>query len=463
VGFLYSASETDAFGLHFKPIVVPANDTIVLDAHDATNPRIDVVYLTPTEADDQTQTRYVKNLSTGVIDTGASVDKRRRWTYTLARVAGTPAATPVAPSVPSGSIRVAEVHVPATSGSATVYDMRALYTPSQRVTATWDPPPEYTASYVPGSSTELAVNATSPASMSTVVTAGEAVIVNTSTGVKRRRYPRTTLTHSAAHATLTRYDLIVADEDGTVKIVAGTPGGALPSAGSGQLSIAAVVIVGAAASISGGAISDTRERLPVDTGALRDSAVTTAKIEDLAVTTGKIAASAVTTAKIADSNVTTAKIADSNVTTAKIADANVTGAKLSVPYGYLALTVGGETAGSERVVSIQAKDQDGVNISRSITVLVELLDGDAADPFNPDVSGTGAANFTAVTTGSANSATGRKRILCSTNASGALVLTWDDTSTSDPDDYYVKATAFNTPGIAPAISGPFGFAAGDAP
>jgi hypothetical protein len=279
IGFYYDSAESGAFSAHYKPIIVPSAFTHELGAHDATNPRIDIVCLAPSTTDDQPSSRLVLNTGT------TSINKRTRLSYDYTVVAGTPAATPSAPAVPSGYVKIAECRVPATSGSAVITDHRPRLVLGQAFTEA-----DYISdSYVPGSGAELQVSATSPAAMAVDVASGECVIVATS-GVRRRRYGNQRLTVTAADPTNPRIDIVVAKPDGTLAVTAGTPAGSpvAPSPSTGEEVLAQIAVAAAAASIVGANITDMRTREPVGSSKIRDSAVTTAKIADAGVTPAKL-------------------------------------------------------------------------------------------------------------------------------------------------------------------------------
>jgi hypothetical protein len=365
IGFYYDSAETEAFQPHYKPIVVSSATNTTLDAHDATNPRIDIVCLAPATDTDEAASCFLK--TAGTVTTTA-IDTRQRWTHTLQVVKGTPAATPSAPATPSGYLKIAEVLVPAVSGAVTVTDTRPILTFGHAWSA--DPAAEYVDSdgFVPGTGNELVVSATSPASLNVRVAAGE-VVCNGAQGTKRYRYNATTLAVSAAHATLARVDLVVADDDGTLKVVAGTPAGSpvAPSPGAGQVPLAQFVVAALASSIANGDITDLREREPFGPSQLRAAAVTTPKLANQAVTTSKID----------DQAVTTAKIADDAVETGQIADGAVTGVKLSVLPVVPDVEI--SNSGTTATVSITMLDVDGNPVARAQRVQVECINAASSD------------------------------------------------------------------------------------
>jgi hypothetical protein len=360
IGFFYDSAETDAFGMHFKPIVVPTEQTETLGAHHATLPRIDIVCLAPDPADDQASSRFVRDPSTLAVSI-SSIDKRTMLSYAVQVVAGTAAATPAVPATPSGYIKIAECAVPAASGAVVVTDTRPILHFGQAFAP--DPAAEYLESFVVEG---LAVTQSSPLAMTVEVAAGVAVIVGAK-GTNRVRYLADTLTVTAGDVTDDRIDLVVADEDGTLSIVDGVadPSPVAPAAGVGQIGLALLLVSANEISIANSEIIDQREFEPVGTDQIRDDAVT----QD------KLAADSVGTAQIIDDAVTTAKIIDDAVTTEKILDGEVTGAKLSRPFVTPALS--GITTGASFTLTVTMQDQDAVTVARSQLFLIELSDTDA--------------------------------------------------------------------------------------
>jgi hypothetical protein len=272
-GIYYDTTATDEFGLVYRPIVVPVATTQAIDAHHATNRRYDLISLAPATDDDQSATRNVKNPSTLVVSS-TNVDKRRRLYYTLTYTAGTPAATPADPATPAGHIAIARIRVPAAAGAVSVDDLRPKLQIAAQAAS--EPPSEYASSFIPGSSTELAVTEDPDgASMRVVVASGSAVIAG-----YRYRYGRTELTISTADATNPRYDLIVADTDGTVKVKTGTPAGTPvpPTADTDQVALAQVSVPAADTTIANSQITDQRVREPYSGTHIRDNTILAEKM-----------------------------------------------------------------------------------------------------------------------------------------------------------------------------------------
>jgi hypothetical protein len=102
LGWKYlGALELDAEEPQFQPIYVGAVQAVVAENSDATNPRIDRIFLKPRRLAGGSLARDVidpvtKNISSTPLNTETA------WTYEHAYVAGTPAASPAAPAPPAG-------------------------------------------------------------------------------------------------------------------------------------------------------------------------------------------------------------------------------------------------------------------------------------------------------------------------------------------------------------------------
>lgn len=259
-GFWYDSAASSAFTPHYKPIVVASSTTQAITAHHATLDRWDLLSLRPNAVEDQAATRNVKDLVT--LDVSSqTVNKRVKWSYTLTYTAGTASATPTTPSTPAGDIAIARIRVPATAGAVTVDDLRPIV--AIQAGPASEPPVEYATNfvcnYIPLSWTDLEVTESSTPSMVLQVAGGEAVIQGA-----RYRYGYQTVTVTTAHATLERIDQVVADADGTVVVLAGTPGGAPASVASDQVLLATVTVPALDTAIGSAQIVDGRVGAPYD-------------------------------------------------------------------------------------------------------------------------------------------------------------------------------------------------------
>lgn len=129
MGLMYDSTVTDEFTTQYRPIVVPSAITGTLGAHDASNPRIDIICLAPDFATDTSESINVKAGDGSISSTTA--DRRQRYYRAIQVVAGTPAGSPAAPAVPTGYLKLCQCAVPAVSGDIVVTDSRALMVLSQ--------------------------------------------------------------------------------------------------------------------------------------------------------------------------------------------------------------------------------------------------------------------------------------------------------------------------------------------
>lgn len=260
IGYLFDSTKLDPAGdawdhEAYRPIVVDVAETFVLGAHDATNPRWDIISLAPAWEEDESDTRRIKNPTT-LVESSQSVPLRKRYYFTLTVTPGTPAASPVEPSVPAGHIKIARAEVPAGSGAAVLRDTRPLWQLGSLFKG--HPAKEYAKNYIPnpsGAATALEIGASSPTSMVLTVQPGRAVIRGIS-----RWYARQLVTVTTAHATLPRIDLVCAREDGTVTVTAGTAAADPdpPAAPANSIPLCEVAVAAADTTIAAGDLTDLR-------------------------------------------------------------------------------------------------------------------------------------------------------------------------------------------------------------
>lgn len=376
-GFYYDTSASDEFGPVYLPIVVDGAVTTTLDAHSG-SARIDSLFLAPLLTEDQSESRSVKSGS-GVVS-AQSVNKRARWIYSLQVVKGTPASNPSAPATPSGYLRIANVSVPATTGAVTVGDTRPLLAFGGDLRT--EPSSNYAANFVPAGG--LAPSAGT--GLKVVVTRGDAVIQ----GV-RHRYQREVLTIATADPSQTRYDAVVADGDGTLQVLTGTPGfGVEPTADADQVKLAVVTILAAGTTVT---VQDLRDSSWLKTESIRDGAVVERTI----------------------------------------GDGEVTGKKLSVVPVMADVSVNTGTG----AVTIQVKDLDGNDFAGEVDLCLEILEQDGLNPVL-------ATHFSTVTTGTSITGIGNKMMILRTNSSGHA-LTTVILGTSG-DNELIRATPMKRPG-----------------
>lgn len=447
-GFQYRASATGAFVPSYLPIVVSASVNQPITAHHATLKRHDLIGIRAAYDEDQPVVTNVYDITGAGGWTTPTSDKRSRWFYEVAYITGTPGTVPTDPSMTSGYITIARLRVPATAGAITVDDMRPYWRLSRELAE--DPGAEYASPFIPGTSTEcLVIESTTPA-MTVVVSEGKAVGL----GGYRSRVGRSTLTVAAADATNPRIDVVWVDADGSIGITTGTPAGspAVPSIGFTKQSIARIAVAALATTVVTANITDTRVRLPYDGSQLRDLSITTEHLEDLAVTRAKIEDDAVGTDQIEDGAVTAAKLDTDSVTTTKILAANVTGVKLSVVPVIPALTAAAE-AGNMISVSVQMKDQDGNNVSRTVRAIAYMMGSNGAilsdgTDYEVDIGATGTRRNSATAAAYSNPG----GMIFDTNASGAAVI---EVSSVLTNGAFLVVHPVNTLGCPAIVDCPF--------
>lgn len=111
-----------------KPVVLDADDSISIDTPDATNPRIDIICVKSDRVNSETENRKFKDEFVDTISTQNFVISTD-WSADINYVVGVAAASPSAPAVPAGYVKIAELAVAANTGipaSGGVTDFRAL-------------------------------------------------------------------------------------------------------------------------------------------------------------------------------------------------------------------------------------------------------------------------------------------------------------------------------------------------
>jgi hypothetical protein len=267
IGYVLDSSVLDPAGDAwdhgaFQPIVVDVAEPFTLAAHNATNPRWDIISIGPARLNDENGTRRVKNPTT-LVESSQSVPLRRRYSFEVTVTQGTPAASPVEPVVPTGHVKIARAEVPATSGATVFRDTRPLVQLGGLLKG--HPAKEYARNFIPNPSSApnaLQVTASSPTSLVLQVAEGRAMIRGIS-----RWYQKQTVTLSAAHATNPRIDLVCALENGTVAVTAGTPAGspAVPSQPANSIALAQVAVAALDTTITNSNITDLRSSYLLDT------------------------------------------------------------------------------------------------------------------------------------------------------------------------------------------------------
>lgn len=396
IGFFSDATVVDLYQPSYKAIALAAEETITLDPHDASNPRIDLIYAAPATDDDDAGARTLWDVGAGAATSG-SVDNRRVWTSTIAVVKGTPGATPAVPSLPTGALALARVRVPASTGACTIYDER----PRLEVGTSWRPAPS------PGYATvhvlpddlaryagELAVSVSS--GLVLAVAPGEAWsdgIVGSVRGGTVTCVPDVTHPRRAK---------VYIDGTGTIGIVHGVAGSAAiaPVLAAGRVGLATVYIAAAATSVSSGNITDIRVIGP-------------------------------------------------SVGTDNIQPTSVTSAKLSKPVVLPELTITSWTGSGPYTidVTIDSKDMDGETLADTFTYLVTQCHAGGApvDPVNSTPHDASVVTGTLVEPTNPASLTTNGGVMVRSNSSGVAKVRFSDASPTRPG-YWVRVERLNGPG-----------------
>ena len=382
-GLMLDSAETDEFEPHYKPIAVDTADTFSVDAHDPSNPRYDLVSLSPNVISDQSGTATVRDVSTGAISTTTST-RRRRWGYTRTVTKGTPAATPTRPTLPAGNIPVAWVRVPATSGTVLVEDARQILTVGQGFHtgpgAAWSANHVIPSSYARANGT-LAV--TSTGTLDINIGPGDAVA-----GGQRVTSSESEVLSATPDGSQDRIALVYINSAGTVAIRHGTPAAipVTPVVADTECALASILVTAATTTIGPSDITDLREvGTYIATDHIQDDAVTTAKIADDAVGTDQIATGAVTANEIAANTITSTEIATNAVTGSEIdvgtiengniANGTIRAVKFNTTPVLPDVAVS-TTSPNVRRLTIQVEDWEGQAQSASYRLRVALeLDG----------------------------------------------------------------------------------------
>lgn len=203
----------------YKPICIPANTTVVLDAH-AGSARIDLVYATVALTDDQPDTVRIRSAGPGS-QASATRNLRSAWIVTVAKVSGTPGSgTP--PATPSGGIPIALAHVPATSGTVRMQDVRQVLHTRYHM-------PFIPDSGIPDDASENAPYTQNVVQKGMVPTGLSGLSYRLTEGYvdsfgERHKVPETpTVTHATADPTNPRIDLVYLFNGTEVNIETGTP------------------------------------------------------------------------------------------------------------------------------------------------------------------------------------------------------------------------------------------------
>lgn len=111
-----------------RMVYLSADAAKIISTPNGTNPRIDLVCVKATQLTELTGSRKVKDAASSVIST-QTLTIQKDWQAEIILVDGTPAASPVAPSVPAGYLAIGQLYVTAITGLAgagAITDLRSL-------------------------------------------------------------------------------------------------------------------------------------------------------------------------------------------------------------------------------------------------------------------------------------------------------------------------------------------------
>ena len=108
---------TNSYDPQRKPLVLDSDASVSIDTPDASNDRIDIISVKYNRFNAESEDRNFKDEFTDTI-TQQATTVATDWKADVLYTAGVPGASPVAPSTPSGYIKIAEVVVTASTGIA---------------------------------------------------------------------------------------------------------------------------------------------------------------------------------------------------------------------------------------------------------------------------------------------------------------------------------------------------------
>lgn len=116
-GFGFQTASTTTKEPVRKPLALDADQNVTINSPDSSNGRIDLICVKYGRYDAESENRKFKDEFTNAISTQAFV-VATDWKAEILYVAGTPSGSPVAPAVPSGYLKIAELAISASTGMA---------------------------------------------------------------------------------------------------------------------------------------------------------------------------------------------------------------------------------------------------------------------------------------------------------------------------------------------------------
>ena len=248
----------------YVPVAKSSTTTVTLGARDATNPRIDVIWIRPAASDLQSASRRVRPAGPGS-QTVSTLYTGTGFGAEIGTTAGTPGASPAVPTIPTDAVAICNVLVP-TSGALLVTDRRDQLVLGGNMPAIPDQNlvghTVYARPVVP-----KAADGDCEASVT-----GTTLVMDVAAGIvdiagQRRYYGGGSVTLSAGHATLNRYDVVYLLKDGdglTARVVNGTAATdpTVPDVPAGGCPICHHYMAATATSITDALIFDLRPTKP---------------------------------------------------------------------------------------------------------------------------------------------------------------------------------------------------------
>lgn len=317
----------------YVPVAKSSSTTVTLGARDATHPRIDVIWIRPAASD-------LYSLGRRILQADDSQLVETKYTGTgfgaeIGSTAGTPGASPAVPTIPTDAVAICNVLVP-TSGALVCTDRRDQLVWGGNLPAIPDQ------NLVGGSGHTVYARPVVPKAVDGDCEAsvtGTTLVMDVAAGIvdiagQRRYYSGGSVTLSAGHATLNRYDVVYLLKDGdglTARVVNGTAATTptVPDVPAGGCPICHHYMAATATSITDALIFDLRPTKPY----------TEDHVE---------------------------------------LDAAISAVPTWVPIITPSVSIG-VASSNQRLVTIQAKDQAGSNFSETCYFLVELWNNDPND------------------------------------------------------------------------------------
>lgn len=127
-GVGFQLDQTDSFEPDMKPVVTYANTSLIVPAANPSQDRIDIICVKAALESIDLESRKFKDAQSSLIS-NQNLYTAKRWKASFQVVSGNPAITPVAPAVPAGYVKIAEVLIEASNGivsESNITDTRSI-------------------------------------------------------------------------------------------------------------------------------------------------------------------------------------------------------------------------------------------------------------------------------------------------------------------------------------------------